>query len=333
MKIECSSCHKKYNIPDEKLPKDKSISLKCPACQNLITINPPAQAPPINTLPEGEALKKAIVKGVKDLPPMPQVIHKARKVMADPNSSFQDLAIVLVTDQAIAAKVLKIANSPFYGLSGTVSTIQQASVVLGQKTLNEILTMASASQLLDKPMPGYGMDPGEFWRHSLLVAFGARIITGRAKPHLAEDAFAAGLTHDAGKLALEPYVAERKEMFRRLASGGMSFLEAEKAILGFDHCEIASEVCKSWKMPENITTAIRYHHYPSRSEGDFLSYALHIADTLALNCSLDFSFDDVESSFEDGALEFLDLTQEEALKIEALMLESVQKTTETIQAE
>ena len=332
MKIECSGCHKKYNIPDEKLPKNKSISLKCPACQTLITIAPPAVDNTAGKQAAGEALQKAIVKGIKDLPPMPQVIHKARKVMANPNSSFQDLAIVLVTDQAIAAKVLKIANSPFYGLSGTVSTIQQAAVVLGQKTLNEILTMASTSQLLDKPMPGYGMDPGELWRHSLLVAFGARIITGRIKPHLAEDAFAAGLTHDAGKLALEPYVAERLEIFRRLrAERGLSFLEAEKAVLGFDHCEIAGEVCKSWKMPENITNAIRFHHYPSKSGGDHLAYALHVADTLALNCSLDFSMDELEVHFEEGALDFLNMTQEDSLKIEAMMLESVQKTTETIQ--
>ncbi|MBI9076962.1 MAG: zinc-ribbon domain-containing protein [Desulfatibacillum sp.] len=332
MKIECSGCHKKYNIPDEKLPKDKTVNLKCPVCQTLITITPPGLDDEASKFATGEALQKAIVKGIKDLPPMPQVIFKARKVMANPNSSFQDLAIVLITDQAIAAKVLKIANSPFYGLSGTVSTIQQASVVLGQKTLSEILTMASTSQLLDKTMPGYGMDPGELWRHSLLVAFGARIITGRVRPHLAEDAFAAGLTHDAGKLALEPYVAERSGMFRRLmGERGLSFLEAEKAILGFDHCEIAGEVCKAWKMPENMTNAIRFHHYPSRSNGDHLAYALHIADSLAFNCSLEFSMDELEIKIEDGALEFLNMSQEDTIKISSMMTESVQKTTDTVQ--
>lgn len=333
MIIECPNCSKQYNVPDEKLPREKTVKLKCPACQGAIVIQPRRECAASQPgAPTGEDLKKDIIKSIGDLPPMPEVIHKARRVMANPNSSFQDLAIVLVTDQAIAAKVLRIANSPYYGLSGAVSTIQQASVVLGQKTLAEILTVASTSQLFDRPMPGYGLDPGELWRHSLLVAFGARIITSRIKPHLSEDAFAAGLTHDCGKLALDPYIHQRENVFCQfMEDGSHSFLDAEKTILGFDHSEIAAEVCKVWKMPDEITSAIRFHHYPSQSDGDTVAYALHVADTLALNSALDFGLDALSAEMEEGALEFLDMTSEDASKIEALMLESVKKTTETIQ--
>jgi len=226
--IECSNCHKKYNIPKEKLPQNRAVSIACPACKTPIKIDlsKPAPAPKKN-LPSGDDLKKAVLKSVRDLPPMPDVVHKANKVIADPNSSFSDLAVVLVTDQAIAAKVLKISNSAYYGLSGTVSSIQQAAVVLGQQTLGEILTVASASQLLDRTMPGYGLDPGEFWQHSMLVAFGARIVTGRIKPHLAEDAFAAGLTHDAGKLALDPY----KFLMTSCQAGKRAFLKLKNRYL------------------------------------------------------------------------------------------------------
>lgn len=332
MKIECPGCHKKYNIPKERLPKDRQISIACPACKTpiKISVSKPMSGAKKEPLSGGE-LKKSILKSVRDLPPMPEVVYKAKKVMADINSSFADLAIVLVTDQAIATRVLKLANSVYYGLSGTVSSIQQASVVLGQKTLSEILTMASASQLLDQTMPGYGLDPGQFWRHSLLVAFGARIVTGRIKPHLAEDAFAAGLTHDAGKLVLDPYIHERAEVFDEFMAGGQkSFLEAEKQILGFDHCEIAAEVCKAWKMPENITLAIRFHHYPSRSDSDHLAYSLHVADSLSLISSMDIGLDALAGEMETGAPEFLDLLPEDMDKIERMMIQSVKKTTQTI---
>ena len=76
---------------------------------------------------------------------MPQVAQKARKVVSDPGSSFTDLAKVIETDQAIATKVLKMANSAYYGAVGDVSSVQQASVVLGTKTLMELLNIACAS--------------------------------------------------------------------------------------------------------------------------------------------------------------------------------------------
>jgi len=82
---------------------------------------------------------------IYDLPPMPQVVLKVRNIMANPNLNFKDIAEVIETDQAIAARLLKIANSAYYGMSGMVASIQQACVVLGYKTLSEAVTVAGAS--------------------------------------------------------------------------------------------------------------------------------------------------------------------------------------------
>ena len=91
-------------------------------------------------LPRGEALKKRILRSVSDLPPMPQAVFKVREIMGNPNSSFKELADIPETDQAIATRVLKIANSA-YGMSGKVSSIQHASIVLGHKTMGELMTI------------------------------------------------------------------------------------------------------------------------------------------------------------------------------------------------
>ena len=115
------------------------------------------------------------------------------------------------------------------------------------------------------------------------VAAASRIIALKDHPALAEDAFSAGLIHDAGKLILSSYVNERKNIFLMLRkSGGVSALSVEAKILGFDHAEIASGVCEKWQIPKHISNAIRYHHYPEKSNGNGLAYILHVADAVAM---------------------------------------------------
>jgi len=278
----------------------------------------------------GEALKQKILQSVSDLPPMPQTVFKVREIIANPESSFKELADILETDQAVAAKVLKIANSPYYGLSGKVSSIQHASIVLGHKTLGELMTMAGTSGLLGNQLEGYGLEAGDLWRHSMGVAFGSKIIATQKEASLAEDAFTAGLLHDTGKLILDRYVFERKEAFAEfMADGEQSFLKAEKQILGFEHSEIASEACKSWQVPEALSVAIRYHHYPSQSQGDKLAYIVHVADAMAMMAGLGLGIDGLLYKIDDDALEFLNLQQKDIFHIMSEIVNSVQEITES----
>jgi HD-like signal output (HDOD) protein len=336
-------------FPDDQLPVASEASFTCPGCKARIKFDLRSikeQADPC-VRPETEQEKKAktaapssekkqldpqvlknkIMRAVGDLPPMPQVVHRAREVMANPDSSFKDLAIVIVTDQAIASKILKMANSAYYGLSGQVSSIQHASVVLGQKTLAELLTMASTSKLMGKTLKGYGLEAGDLWQHSLAVAFGSRLIANKKSPVLADDAFSAGLIHDAGKLVLDKYIFDNREAIEQFMSNGEeSFLAAEREVLGFDHAEIAGEVCKAWKVPEHLTAAIRYHHYPSRMKDNLLGYIIHVADAIAMMSELAAGIDAVSYELEDGAIEFLDLQKKDMNKFMGQMVASVQKT-------
>jgi HD-like signal output (HDOD) protein len=275
---------------------------------------------------KGDALKKEILLSVGQLPPMPQTVLKAREIMSNPHSDFKELGELLETDQAIAAKVLKLANSSYYGLSGKVGSIQHASVVLGHKALAELITIGGTASILGNTLQGYGLESGQLWKHSLGVAFGARIISSRKNPSLTNDAFAAGLLHDAGKLILEPYVLQRQEAFQEfITNNDDSFLAAEKQILEFDHSEIAAEVCKNWNIPPALTTAIRYHHYPNRSQGDELTYVIHMADGISMMAGLGLGIDGMMYQFEDNAMEFLDLQEEDLNEIMADVLTSVEK--------
>ena len=170
-------------------------------------------APPKKQL-HGRALKFKLLGTMQNLPAMPQVITKAQRIMADPNSSLKDLANIVKTDQAIVAKALRMANSAYYGLRGKVSSIEHFSVMLGHKGFGELVTMSTALKLLGGRLKGYGVDAGALWRHSLVVAFGARIIANRTVPDLANDAFTAGIIHDVGKLILEGVIKSVRQLVR-----------------------------------------------------------------------------------------------------------------------
>ncbi len=343
MKVECSHCHNTFDIPDERLPKDQSIAFPCPGCQEAIEVDlksdssqddTGSSAPDDKELPSGEALKKRILRSVGDLPPMPQTVFKVREVIGSQNSSFKELADILETDQAIATRVLKMANSAYYGMSGKVSSIQHASVVLGHKTIGELMTMASTSSLIGNNLDGYGLDAGDLWRHSLGVAFGSKIIANKKSPDLANDAFSTGLIHDSGKLILDQYIVERKEAFEKFMSDGkQSFLTAEKAILGFDHSEIAAEVCKAWNVPESMSVAIRYHHYPSQSEENELAHIVHVADSIAMMTGLGLGLDGMLYTMDDKARDFLDLQEDDVSKIMGDVLDVVDSMTEQMNTE
>lgn len=248
MDINCPNCDKSYDLPDDRLPHGKVVTFPCPACKGKVkldlrkpTENDSASAErqifkPLADASESELctddVKKKIIQRIDDLPPMPKVLFKARQVLSDPNSSFKEISNIIEADQAIAAKVLKVANSAYYGLSGMVSSIHQASVVLGYQTLEQVITMVSSTSLLGKQLKGYGLNAGALWKHSLAVAIASRQIAEKRAPSLESDAFSVGLIHDAGKLALDPYVVKKKkEINTYMQNQNPSFLEAERHVL------------------------------------------------------------------------------------------------------
>ncbi len=335
MKIKCSGCPKVLVIPDERIPKDKVIVFPCPDCATKIKIDLREKAAETDrNSPEkehltGDALKKQILATVDDLPPMPQTVIKAREIMDDPQAGFKELAELFEADQAIAAKILKLANSPYYGIAGGVSSIQKASVVLGQKTLRDLITLGGVSGLLGNQLVGYGLDVGDLWKHSLAAAFGARFIAQKVDVSLDNDAFTAGLLHDCGKLILDKYIAERWQQFEdAMADGNTSFLEAEKKVLDLDHPEIASEVCKAWKIPKAISHAIRYHHHPSQSKENKVAYIVHAADAVALMSGFGLGIDGTRYKMEEGTMQFLGFTDDDLGDIMGYVLSAAKKIIE-----
>jgi putative nucleotidyltransferase with HDIG domain len=273
---------------------------------------------------DNHEMMKQISAGIEEIPPMPQVVMKAQQLLADPDSSAKELAALLETDPSIAAKVLKMANSAFYGLRGNVNSIQHAAMVLGYRNLGEIISAAGIQKSLEKKLPGYGLDSEDLWRHSLSVAMGSKIIASRKNPELEMVAHTAGLIHDVGKLILDPFVLDEKETFEAfIVSEQQTFLAAEQQILGFDHAEIAAEVCKKWGIPEVISSAIHYHHSPSSSLEVELAFILHLADYISLVTGEGYESDDYLYELEEGTMDYLDVDETAISDLSLELMESV----------
>ena len=271
-------------------------------------------------------LKTRIMRTLEVLPPMHEVVMKAQEIMADPNSNVEDLAAIIETDQSIAIRILKLINSAHYGLSGKVSSIKQACSLLGLRALQEVIITAAVSKVMERELKGYEFESGELWLHSVATAFCSRILAEKKNRELANDAYMGGLLHDVGKIILDPYILERKAAFDDFMKDETKMvLDTEKAILGFDHAEIASEICRKWHIRENITLAIQYHHYPSLSEGSELAHIVHAADYLVRLSGLGYEDDDLMYELEEGAREFLSFKQENFSAITFQVLEYVQK--------
>jgi putative nucleotidyltransferase with HDIG domain len=184
--------------------------------------------------------------------------------------------------------------------------------------------MAGAADILAGKMPGYGYDSQELWQHSLSVAFTAKMIADMKYKDMIHEAHTAGLIHDVGKIILDRYVQENKDQIAAyMAQEEKTFLDAEIYFFGFDHAEIASEICQTWKIPEKIGLAIRCHHQPSISNNDELSYILHMADNISTMGGIGYDDDDAVYEFEKGTMDFIGLTQEDVSDITLKVLEAI----------
>ena len=272
----------------------------------------------------GADLKKKLFRGLSGLLPMPHVVAKAQSMMVDPNSNLDELASIIETDPEITLRILKLANSAYYGLKSNVYSVRQACVMLGLSIIGEIIMAASTSSLFSRSLEAYRMTPKGLWQHSLAVAIGARKIAKVVRPALANEAFLSGLFHDVGKFILDDQIFSRNDSFKKfLGDDQSSHYKVEKQILGFDHSEIASELCRRWKFPLQVASAVRHHHSAPQDLDNELTLILYTADNLSkLNDNSNASHGQPHP-IDDQVMEFLAMEENDLMHIMSTVNESV----------
>jgi HD-like signal output (HDOD) protein len=217
-----------------------------------------------------------LVEELERLPAEPSAAMRVLWLADDPNSSSDDLARVVAADPALTSKIMRIANSPYYGLTGRVRSCTFAITVLGFSTVRS-LAAAAAAGALDDPR---GVPEG-FWLHAASTATAASLIAPRVGAKHPE-AFSLGILHDLGISLLyrsdpEPYTAITADF----GDDGEALLEAERGEFGIDHAQAGSRVLGAWRFPEDFVEAVGSHHREPTGASSLLAKALAAGDALA----------------------------------------------------
>jgi putative nucleotidyltransferase with HDIG domain len=228
---------------------------------------------------------ETITDNIHRLPSLPSVVNELILALSDEGLSVNQLAHGIEKDQALSARALRVANSPFYGMPKPVSSIHDAIVVLGFRAVSSLVTTAALTDFFKTPSLDW-FDQSSFWRHSLGTAVCARRLAGRARLD-PEIGFTAGLLHDIGRLLLVVCCAEQYEAVTRWRDRHDAYLlDAEREVLGVTHAEAGEALARHWHFAPEIQVAVATHHEPAAGSQPSYADLAHVADILAQGLDL-----------------------------------------------
>ncbi len=221
------------------------------------------------------------VRSISKLTTLPQIATTVLELVENPKTSASKLGEVISSDQVLTARILKLANSAYYGFPRRISTLNLAIVVLGFNALRDlVMSISVIDQFTNTIDPEWEVE--RFWRHAFIVGMGARQMARQQRQALAGEAFVAGLLHDIGYLVMIqhfPKIFEKTYEFAR--ERNVPLIHAEYTLWGFSHAEIGAWLAEGWNLPEKIVRVIRFHHNPEKAQDSTnLTPMIHFADHL-----------------------------------------------------
>lgn len=220
---------------------------------------------------------KKIIQLIGDLPAMPHIAAQVMQALAKPNSTPWEIHDLIVKDQSLAARVLKVANSPYYGASRSVSTIKQAIIFMGFDSIASLVMTAVMKDMIAKD----SQEGKHLWKHSICCAVAAKYIGGVLGFQRLEEAFLAGLMHDIGKSVLFLQVPGKMRDIALSVNGKQNSLDAERELLGFTHTEVGRLLAQKWRLPLAMEEVLANHHEP-----DGADYARELVHVVSIANSL-----------------------------------------------
>lgn len=264
------------------------------------------------------------------LPPLPHVTVQVIRLVNDPRASTRDFERIIAQDAALASKVLRMANSAYYGGNGRITTVSRAIAVLGMNAIRTIVMSLSFHAMVHARQRKSRFNRQEYWRHSLSTAIAGRVLARLKRSKWDEEIFVSGLLHDIGKLIADQFLPEEMDVFiARMAeftSGSVEdILELETRTLGTTHVELGKYAARKWNLPEAICTGIAFHHHPSKVEGKYFEVAaiVHAADCLVNQAEIGILIPGVQCEMDPAVQEFLAIPEEQYEPIRLVVAKEV----------
>lgn len=238
-----------------------------------------------------------LVNNASNLISLPEISFRVNELANDPDSTAEDMGKVISQDPALVVRMLKIANSAYYGLSTEVDTISRAIAILGTNKIRDLVLSTSTSQAFEG-IPNDLITMQDFWHHSLYCGLLAQILSKKSKKANSESIFIAGLLHDIGQLLMFNQLPEKSHEAILLLMEGTEDLdtfEAERHVFGFDHMQVGAALIKSWKLSPVLQECVEFHHEPLKAKDFPAEVALiNIANAVAVMADFDSMSEDDE---------------------------------------
>lgn len=265
-----------------------------------------------------------IVENSIQLFSLPDIYFELRKVLDDANSSLQDIVSVIKNDPAMTMRLLRLANSPFFGFASKIDTLDRAINLLGAKQVHDLALSAyvidaSTSIEIDEALLE------QFWYDSVRTGIAARMIAKHCHLLDTERLFVAGLLHNVGHLLMYSQIPEEAEHVANLASRqGKDLYLMEKTMLGYDYAHIGAYLMREWGLPESLQMITANHVSPESTELYLLESAIvNVAKNIVGN-------DDVLSILEKMSEATLSITGMNDELLKSVSEDSVRQTDEVI---
>ena len=225
---------------------------------------------------------KDISKKIGRLPTLPGVAMKILRAMGRDTPDIREISEIISLDAPLSAKVLKMVNSPFYGLSNKITSVHQAMVYLGLNTVKNLALSFSLLRTFEHKNKS-SFDYVQFSKDSLVGAIAAKLIAEKTNRQHGENAFFLGLLQNIGlPIMAESMPVQYEEVIIKIKSNSASLHEVESQLLGLNHMEVGEYVTHAWGLPAKLTVPIGAHHIPGRltsgsDDIEFLTKTLHLS--------------------------------------------------------
>ena len=265
----------------------------------------------------------------ENLPVLPQAVSNILRLADDPNASQRDLEKAFEKDPAIAAKILKVANSAYYG-GANIPTIGRAISYLGISAIRSLVVGVAFQQVTKSRSDVDQFDKVDFWRHSLATAVASRILGKLQFPARSEELYCMGMLHDIGQLVLDRFMPEEFELALRMSSGqGLPLWMAERQVMGFDHAEVGGLLTRRWGLSDTMWSGIKHHHEPEEETASpEMSSIVCAAHALAYDAGFT-NQGQSPDQIDHACLEAMELPEEQLPVITQVLCDEVEKTCET----
>lgn len=225
-----------------------------------------------------------ILARIDYLPPFPLTVSRALDILRRPDITPNEAAEAVKFDQAMAANILRLCNSSYYGLLRSITNLREAVVYIGLGELQRIIIRSGVKRYFANRTEGYEVESGELWVHVLATSVLSRKAGALIGLSDSDGGFIAALLHDVGKLVMTEFVKDSlPDIEQRVRTDGISFMEAEKLALGIDHAEIGARVLDGWGFDHTVVNAVRRHHASLQPDDTTLDHTVRIADSLAMS--------------------------------------------------